>query len=222
MYFVAIKLHAGCSCDLRPDQGLMSVKAYPEDRGNRANGLWGLETCWLGRQTRPIMMTDPHALLSYLDELGIAHETTWHEPLFTVEDGLDLKASLPGAHSKNLLLKDKTGALVLVSAEAQSKLRLNQLHKVLGTKRLSFASADSLAETLGVVPGSVTGFALINDKSGRVRFVMEKTLADAAEVNFHPLLNTGTTRVSQSDFRRFVAATDHTLDIVDFSAFVES
>ena len=165
------------------------------------------------------MMTDPQALLSYLDQLGITHETVWHEPLFTVEDGLALKAGMAGAHSKNLLLKDKAGALVLVSAEAHSTLRLNRLHKALGTKRLSFASAEILAQVLGVVPGSVTGFALVNDTGGKVRFVMEAALADAAEVNFHPLLNTGTTRVSQADFRRFVEATGHVVERVDFAAF---
>lgn len=162
-------------------------------------------------------MTDPHHLLAYLDDLGIAHDTTWHDPFFTVEDGLGLKASMPGAHSKNLLLKDKTGALVLVSAEAERQLKLNRLHKVLGTKRLSFASAEALHETLGVVPGSVTAFALINDKLGKVRFVLESTLANAELVNFHPLLNTGTTRVSQQDFRRFVTETGHEIEILDFS-----
>ena len=163
------------------------------------------------------MMTDPHALLAYLDDLGIAHETVWHDPLFTVAEGLEIKASMPGAHSKNLLLKDKTGALVLVSAEAHSKLRLNRLHKVLGTKRLSFASAEILFETLGVVAGSVTGFALVNDTAHKVRFVMEADLAKAEFVNFHPLLNTGTTRVSQQDFRRFVTETGHEVEVVDFT-----
>jgi len=167
------------------------------------------------------MMTDPDTLLAYLDTLGIAYEAVWHEAVFTVEEGRAMKASLPGAHSKNLLLKDKAGALVLVSAEAEAVLRLNRLHKVLGTKRLSFASEDVLMETLGVRAGSVTGFALVNDADLRVRFVMERALAQADEVNFHPLRNTGTIRVSQADFRKFVAATGHEVEVVDFDVLAQ-
>jgi Ala-tRNA(Pro) deacylase len=179
-----------------------------------ANALWRGENDMA-------MMTEPDDLLAYLETLGIAYEAVWHEPIFTVEDGRALKASLAGAHSKNLLLKDKAGALVLVSAEAEAQLRLNRLHKALGTKRLSFASEAVLLETLGVKPGSVTGFALVNDAAARVRFVMERTLAEAAEVNFHPLKNTGTIRVSQTDFRKFVAATGHEVDVVDFALLAE-
>ncbi len=179
-----------------------------------ANGRWRGET---GGD----MMTEPDALLAYLDTLGIGYEAVWHAPVFTVADGREMKAGLAGAHSKNLLLKDKAGALVLVSAEAEAELRLNRLHKVLGTKRLSFASEDLLLETLGVTPGSVTGFALVNDVAGRVRFVMERTLAEADEVNFHPLRNTGTVRVTQADFRAFVAATGHSVEVVDFAAITE-
>ncbi len=167
------------------------------------------------------MMTEPDELLGYLETLGIAYDAAWHEPIFTVEEGRALKASLAGAHSKNLLLKDKAGALVLVSAEAEAGLRLNRLHKALGTKRLSFASEAVLGEVLGVTPGSVTGFALVNDAELRVRFVMERTLAEADEVNFHPLRNTGTVRVSQADFRKFVAATGHEVEVVDFAALAD-
>ena len=163
------------------------------------------------------MQASPDDLFAYLDALGIAHSTVWHEPLFTVDQSAGLKAQMPGAHTKNLFLKDGEGQLVLIAAEAHGSLKLNQLHKLIGTKRLSFGPAELITEVLGVVPGSVTAFALMNDREGRVRFLVDAVLAAAETVNFHPLVNTGTTAISQADFRRFVEATGHGFEVVDFS-----
>ncbi|MEM8634877.1 MAG: prolyl-tRNA synthetase associated domain-containing protein [Pseudomonadota bacterium] len=162
------------------------------------------------------MLSSPEDLFAYLDELGIVHETVWHEALFTVEDGKELKASMPGAHTKNLFMKDKDGVIVLISALADNQLKLNQLHKVLGTRRLSFASPDLMKEVLGVTPGSVTGFALVNDTDHRVRFILDAALEAHEDVNFHPLSNTGTTRVRLADFKRFIVETGHDLTVIDF------
>ncbi|MFN7056253.1 prolyl-tRNA synthetase associated domain-containing protein [Hyphomonas sp.] len=164
------------------------------------------------------MTASPEDLFAYLDALGIAHSTVWHEAMFTVEQSAALKADMPGANTKNLFLKDGDGALILIAAEAHNALRLNQLHKRIGTKRLSFGPAELMGEVLGVVPGSVTAFALMNDTRGRVRFLVDAVLAGAETVNFHPLVNTGTTAISQGDFRRFVEATGHGFEVVDFSS----
>lgn len=163
------------------------------------------------------MQASPDDLFAYLDALAIAHSTVWHEPLFTVDQSAGLKAQMPGAHTKNLFLKDGEGQLVLIAAEAHNQLKLNQLHKLIGTKRLSFGPAELMTEVLGVVPGSVTAFALMNDREGRVRFLVDAVLAAAETVNFHPLVNTGTTAISGSDFRRFAEATGHGFEVVDFS-----
>jgi len=163
------------------------------------------------------MTASPDRLFAYLDKLSIAHTTVLHEATFTVEEGRELKASLPGGHTKNLFMKDKDGVIVLISAHAESQLKLNQLHKLIGTRRLSFASAELMEEVLGVVPGSVTGFALMNDTEGRVRFILDAALEAYEEVNFHPLVNTATTRVRLSDFKAFVAATGHELSVIDFT-----
>lgn len=163
------------------------------------------------------MQVTPDDLFAYLDRLGIAHSTVWHEAMFTVEQSGALKADMPGAHTKNLFLKDAGGDLVLIAAEAHNQLKLNQLHKLIGTKRLSFGPAELMTEVLGVVPGSVTAFALMKDRAGRVRFLVDAVLAAADIVNFHPLVNTGTTAISQADFRRFVEATEHRFEVVDFS-----
>lgn len=163
------------------------------------------------------MPASPDDLFAYLDSLGIAHQTTWHEAMFTVDQSAALKADMPGAHTKNLFLKSADGELVLIAAEAHNQLKLNQLNRKIGTKRLSFGAPDLMTEVLGVTPGSVTAFALMNDRPARVRFLVDAILAGSDIVNFHPLTNTGTTAISQADFRRFVDATGHGFEIVDFS-----
>lgn len=168
------------------------------------------------------MTATPDDLFARLDELGIAHTTHWHEAVFTVDEGRELKASMPGGHTKNLFLKDKDGALVLIAAEAHSELKLNQLHRLIGTKRMSFGSAELMEEVLGVTPGSVTAFALMNDKDGRVRFLVDAALLQHDPVNFHPLTNTGTTAVSRADFEKFVAATGHGFEVIDFTQLLAS
>jgi Ala-tRNA(Pro) deacylase len=164
------------------------------------------------------MSASPDTLFARFDALGLVHETRQHEAFFTVDEGRDLKASMPGGHTKNLFMKDKSGALVLISAHAESDLPLNKLHRALGTKRLSFGSAELMQEMLGVTPGSVTAFALINDTESRVRFVVDAALMAHDVLNFHPLINTATTAISRADFTRFVEATGHELEVIDFTA----
>jgi Ala-tRNA(Pro) deacylase len=157
-------------------------------------------------------------LFRYLDELGIAHSTLDHEPVFTVAEGEAIKAGLPGGHTKNLFLKDKKGRLVLVSALGETAVRVNRLHKLVDCQRLSFAKEDDLWQALGVRPGSVTAFALLNDTEARVRFVIDQALLAHNPVNFHPLRNDATTAVSPDDLLAFARATGHEPLIVDFAA----
>lgn len=164
------------------------------------------------------MPATPKDLFAYLDALNIAHTTHNHEAAFTVAESAELKATMPGGHSKNLFMKDKDGTIVLVSAEAHEKLKLNHLHKVIGTRRLSFASAELMEELLGVVPGSVTAFSLMNKSAENVRFIISEKLYSFDPINFHPLLNTATTAISRSDFKRFVESTGRELEVLDFSA----
>lgn len=164
------------------------------------------------------MASSPETLFAYLDELGLAHTTVEHPAFHTVEEGRDLKTSLPGGHTKNLFMKDKDGTIILISALADSALKLNRLHKQIGTRRLSFASAELMEETLGVRPGSVTAFALMNDTAQRVRFIADAALMACDPLNFHPLVNTATTAVSRADFERFIAATGHDMTVIDFAA----
>ena len=157
-------------------------------------------------------------LFALLDRLGIAHSTVDHEPVFTVEEGQAIKATMPGGHTKNLFLDDGRGALVLVSALGETVIKVNRLHRVLGTKRFSFGKEEALFETLGVRPGSVTAFALMNDTVGRVRFVIDQALLKTDPVNFHPLKNDATTAIAAADLVKFAKATGHEPTLVDFDA----
>ena len=155
--------------------------------------------------------------MAWLDRHGIAHETHWHEAVHTVAEGRELKAEMPGGHTKNLFMTDKDGALVLIAAHADSALALNRLHRAIGTRRLSFAKPDLMEAVLGVTPGSVTAFALVNDRQARVRFIVEQALLAHDPLNFHPMVNTATTAISRADFERFAALTGHEMEVVDFA-----
>jgi len=159
---------------------------------------------------------DRDRLLAWMAANGVAQTTHDHPAVFRVEEGLELKAALPGAHTKNLFLKDKKGKLWLISARQDTVIDLKRADKWIGSARLSFGNETLLWDTLGVRPGSVTGLGLINDPGQRVAFVLDKALWDADVVNFHPLTNTATTALAQADFRRFLALIGREPAVVDF------
>ncbi len=148
-------------------------------------------------------------LFDRLAALGIKATTRDHAPLFTVADSEQLHAEMPGAHTKNLFLKDAKGRLFLLVAEAHAVIHLKSLHKLIGCARLSFGKADLLEEVLGVMPGSVTAFAVINDAKNRVTVLMDETLVSAAAINCHPLENTATTAICPKDLLMFLKDTGH-------------
>jgi Ala-tRNA(Pro) deacylase len=152
----------------------------------------------------------PHEkLFARLDALGIAHATHWHRPVFTVEESRDLKSTLPGGHTKNLFLKDKKGALFLFCAIADTAIDLSAASRAIGAGRFSFGAADLMHAHLGVAPGSVTLFALINDIDCRVRLLLDEALFARDPVNFHPLRNDATTAIAASDMLKFARALGH-------------
>src|SRR5690606_24056576 len=130
-------------------------------------------------------MKTPDDLLAFLDAHAIAARTVRHPAVFRVDEGHEIKAALPGAHTKNLFLKDAKDQLWLISALGETQVDLKRLPPVIGSARLSFGNPALMAETLGVTPGSVTAFGLINDTQRRVRFVLDRGLAEAELVNFH-------------------------------------
>lgn len=165
------------------------------------------------------MPATPDDLFAFLDRLGIAHPTVTHPPLFTVEQSRALRGTIPGAHTKNLFLKDKKGSLYLVTALEEAVIDLKSLHRRLGASgRFSFGAADLLRETLGVEPGAVTPFAALNDRAGRVAIILGAELMAHPRINAHPLVNSMTTTVARADLLRFLAATGHEPRIVPLAA----
>ena len=152
----------------------------------------------------------PQEFLNRLAELGIEAETVEHEPVFTVAESRPVKARIPGAHSKNLFVKDKKGRLFLITARDETPIDLKRVHEAIGASgRVSFGSADQLREALGVEPGSVTPFAVVNDSEGQVTVILDANLMEHERVNFHPLINSMTTGVHRDDLVRFLRATGH-------------
>ena len=156
-------------------------------------------------------------LLFRLKDLGIEARTTDHPPVFTVEESKALRGDLPGVHCKNLFLKDKKDNLVLVSALHSTEVDLKTLHRPLGCGRFSFGKAELLEEALGVTPGSVTAFALVNDPDRRVRFVLDAALMAHDIVNFHPMRNDATTAISRAGLVRFLRALGREPEIMDLT-----
>jgi len=148
-------------------------------------------------------------LFAFLHDLGIETTTFDHPAVFTVEEAKAHRGDLPGAHCKNLFLKDKKGALFLVVAEEDRAIDMKELRHKIGANHLSFGKPDLLMEVLGVEPGSVTVLALINDTENRVNVVIDEAIMEADVLNCHPLVNTATTVIKTPDVIKFVQACGH-------------
>jgi Ala-tRNA(Pro) deacylase len=148
-------------------------------------------------------------LFQRLAELGIETRTVEHAPVFTVAESAELDRSLPGGHTKNLFLKDAKDRLFLVIAHAHTAVDLKGLPRLIGSGRLSFGKADLMQAVLGVTPGSVTAFALINDTGRQVDVILDAVLMQYDTVNCHPLTNAATTNIARDDLLRFIRACGH-------------
>ncbi|WP_040616654.1 prolyl-tRNA synthetase associated domain-containing protein [Roseibium sp. TrichSKD4] len=157
------------------------------------------------------MPEDRAELMNFFQSEGIEVSTVDHEPVFTVAESGDLHDRIPGGHTKNLFVKDKKGRLFLVVLLHDANVDLKKLHQVVGGQgRVSFGNADLLMEALGVTPGSVTPFSLINDRDAqRVTPVFDAAMMEHEILNFHPLLNDATTSIKSGDLLNFAKACGH-------------
>jgi Ala-tRNA(Pro) deacylase len=160
------------------------------------------------------MPATPDDLFAFLDRLGIAHPTISHPPVFTVEEAKRLRGAIAGGHTKNLFLKDKRDAVFLVVALEHAAIDLKTLHHGLGAARFSFGPADLMRALIGVEPGAVTPFGVINDTGARVTVVLDAAMMAHATLNYHPLVNTMTTSIGRDDLVTFLRATGHEPRIV--------
>ncbi len=157
-------------------------------------------------------------LFQQLEELHIECTTHSHPAVFTVEEAEQHCNHLPGLHCKNLFFKDKKGHLWLIVACNKQEINIKALQKAIGSARLSFGKPDLLEEVLGVTPGSVSPFALINDTECRVQVVLDAKMMEADIINFHPLRNNATTAVTPEGLRKFIKACGHTTQEFELSA----
>jgi Ala-tRNA(Pro) deacylase len=174
----------------------------------------------------PMPATEPateEELIARLDALGIPHATHRHPAVFTVAEAAALRGALPGGHCKCLFLKDKADGLWLVVVLEDRRLDLKRLADRLGAPRFSFGSPERMRATLGIEPGSVTPFALVNDRASAVSVVLDAAMLRHDPLNYHPLVNTATTAIAPGDLLRFIAACGHhprvvPLDDLDLAA----
>ncbi len=159
-------------------------------------------------------------LFAFLDSLGVVHHTVDHPPVFTVEEGRDYKASMPGGHSKNLFLKDKKDRLFLAVAHCYTAVDIVGYGRAAGSKgRLSFGRPELMTAVLGVIPGAVTPFALINETARALtEIAVDAALLAWPSVWFHPLENTASTAVSPGDLLKFIRACGFEPRIIDLAS----
>ena len=157
----------------------------------------------------------PSALFARLEELGIRCTTHEHPAVFTVEESRRLRGELPGGHCKNLFLRDKKSRMWLVVTSEDRAIDLKVLGSRFGGARLSFGSADRLMRTLGVTPGAVTPFALMNDREHLVTVVLDRKMLEADLLNYHPLSNDMTTAITPKDLLTFIRDCGHEPQILD-------
>jgi Ala-tRNA(Pro) deacylase len=161
----------------------------------------------------------PEDLFARLDALAIAHRTYSHPPVFTVAEAAALRGSLPGGHCKSLFLKDKKGGFWLAVMLEERRVDLKKLARHLAAPRFSFGDAPELYRLLGVRPGSVTPFALVNDIEGLVTPILDTAMLEHDPLNYHPLANDRTTAIAPADLLRFIGTCGHTPRIVDLAGF---
>lgn len=156
-------------------------------------------------------------LFDFLGKLGIAVTTRDHAPVFTVEEAQKVHGDIPGGHCKNLFCKDEKGVLWLIVALEDAVINLKAAPQKIGSKRLTFGKPDLLMEILGVEPGSVTPFGLINDSAARTNVILDEAMMRQAPLNYHPLRNDATTAIAPDDLIKFILSCGHDPRIIAVS-----
>ena len=160
--------------------------------------------------------TDLFELLSVKNKDFQIHD---HDPLFTVEDSENLRGEIQGAHTKNLFLKNKKDNFFLFSCDENANVDLKRLSKSIDAKNLSFANENYLEKYLGIKPGSVSPFALLNDVEDVVNFYIDEKLIQSDIINYHPLINTSTVSIKTNDFVGFILEKNKKINIFSLESY---
>ena len=164
-------------------------------------------------------MTTKLELFEILRGKSIEFQIHEHKPLYTVEDSENLRGEIDGSHSKNLFLKNKKNNFFLFSCDENAKVDLKLFSKSIDAKNLSFANAEYLEQFLGIKPGSVSPFALLNDKHNVVEFYLDEKLFNSEIINFHPLINTTTISIKTSEFINFLLENNKKIHIFSLNSY---
>lgn len=154
-------------------------------------------------------------LIRILNDNGFEYFVEEHAPLFTVEDSKSLRGQIEGAHSKNLFLKDAKANFFLISIEESASIDLKKTMQQIQSKKLSFAKPEYLQNILGIEPGSVSPFALLNDTKKQVKFYLDRSFLDSETVNFHPLINTATVNISPQNLIELIEKYHNPVNYID-------
>ena len=166
-------------------------------------------------------MIDNNSLIKLLDKHNIKYTQHFHPPLFTVNDSKKTRGVFDGAHTKNLFLKNKKNNFFLLSCLESAKINLKRLKKGLDLGNISFAKEENLYELLGVRPGSVTPFGLLNDIEKKIKFFLDLELNNFNSFNFHPLTNTATINIKKDDFYNFFKTYNISINLIDLKSYRE-
>jgi Ala-tRNA(Pro) deacylase len=165
------------------------------------------------------MPKTPDELFSLLASLDIQVSTVRHPPLYTVAQSQALRGEIAGGHTKNLFLKDRKDAYYLLTVEEDAVVDLKQIHHLIGASgKVSFGKPEALMELLGVTPGAVTAFGVVNDTEGKVKLFLDEALMRHEVINAHPLTNEATTSIRAEDLVRFARAVGHEPQILKMTA----
>lgn len=165
----------------------------------------------------PALPTTAAQLLALLQQIGIDYRLYQHQPVFTVAESLEIERDMPGAHCRNLFVRDKKENMYLVVAQNETRIDMKKLSDLLGCGRLSFGSAERLWQYLGVRPGSVCPFAIINDKDKAVTIILDAAMMQNAIVNYHPMENHMTVGLAPADLMRFIEHSGHVPRLMDLA-----
>jgi len=158
-------------------------------------------------------------LFELLRVKGLDFQIHNHEPLYTVEDSEKFRGEIKGSHTKNLFLKNKKNSFFLFSCDEKATVDLKLFSKSIDAKNLSFANERYLDKYLGIKPGSVSPFALLNDKNKEVNFYLDQKLYESEIINFHPLINTTTISIKMNDFINFILENEIKINIFSLNNY---